>query len=158
LVATLSPAVVKMPRMEPRPKIGFTRQVVAVLLTMAAVVTIPIGIAFLVAGFNGQLADAERSLNVQAGIIFFACCMLPPLALLAVLFGPPLVKRIRFSIRDLLWLTLLVAVLAAWWTDRQALYAKFEREKNPAYHWFEMKKQYDAQLGKAAAEREANKK
>jgi hypothetical protein len=27
----------------------------------------------------------------------------------------------RFTIRDLLWLTLLVAVLVAWWVDRRAL-------------------------------------
>jgi hypothetical protein len=68
------------------------------------------------------------------------------------------IKKIRFSIRDLLWLTLLAGVLTAWWIDRQNLFAKFEREKNPAYHYFEMKKQYDAALKKAAAEREANGK
>jgi hypothetical protein len=144
--------------MESRPRIGFTRQVIAVLLLMAAVITVPMGIASLVAGLKGQLADAERSLNVQAGLMFFACCMLPLVAMIAVLFGPQLVKRIRFSIRDLLWLTLLAAVLTAWWIDRQTLFARFEREKNPAYHWFEIKKQYDAQVGKAAAEREANGK
>ena len=29
--------------------------------------------------------------------------------------------RLRFTIRDLLWLTLVVAVLTAWWLDRQQL-------------------------------------
>ncbi|HUE74982.1 MAG TPA: hypothetical protein VMP01_29210 [Pirellulaceae bacterium] len=30
----------------------------------------------------------------------------------------------RFTIRDLLWLTLLAAVLAAWWVDHQRLHPK----------------------------------
>jgi hypothetical protein len=29
--------------------------------------------------------------------------------------------RLRFSIRDLLWLTALVAVLVAWWVDHRQL-------------------------------------
>ena len=29
--------------------------------------------------------------------------------------------RFRFTIRDLLWLTLVVAVLIAWWLDRSEL-------------------------------------
>jgi hypothetical protein len=32
----------------------------------------------------------------------------------------------RFTIRDLLWLTLLVAVLVAWWVDRQAMNRRIE--------------------------------
>jgi hypothetical protein len=145
--------------MESRSKIGFTRQVIAVLLLMVSVVTVPLAIAFFVIGwFKAELADASRSVNVQAGLLFFAACMLPLVALLAVLFAPQIVKKIRFSIRDLLWLTLLVAVLTAWWLDREALFARFEREKNPAYHWFEMKKQYDAQQRNATAERAAKAK
>jgi hypothetical protein len=123
---------------------------------MVSVVTVPLAIGFLVTGLNGGLADANHSVNVQAGLLFFAYGMLPLVALLAVLFGPQLVKKIRFSICDLLWLTLLAAVLTAWWIDRQTLFARFEREKNPAYHWFEMKKQHDAKMRKAAAERAAN--
>ena len=32
----------------------------------------------------------------------------------------------RFTIRDLLWLTLLAAVLVAWWVDRRAQTARIE--------------------------------
>jgi hypothetical protein len=35
--------------------------------------------------------------------------------------------RFRFSIRDLLWLTALVAVLTAWWIDHRRLTAKPEQ-------------------------------
>ena len=33
----------------------------------------------------------------------------------------------RFTIRDLLWLTLLAAVLVAWWVDRGRLAAEIEK-------------------------------
>ena len=33
----------------------------------------------------------------------------------------------RFTIRDLLWLTLLAAVVVAWWIDRGRLAAEVER-------------------------------
>jgi hypothetical protein len=144
--------------MEPRPKIGFTRQVIAALLLMVSVVTVPVGIGLLALGLEGKLADAERSLNVEAGLVLFGWCLTPLLTMLAVVVGPQMIKKIRFSIRDLLWLTLLVGVLMGWWIDRQNLSAKYERDKNPAYHYFEMKKQFDAQQRKAAAEREANGK
>ena len=36
----------------------------------------------------------------------------------------------RFSIRDVLWLTVLAAVLVAWWIDRRA--AKLAAERNAA--------------------------
>ena len=32
--------------------------------------------------------------------------------------------RLRFTIRDLLWLTLVAAVLVAWWLDRSRLQSK----------------------------------
>ena len=35
----------------------------------------------------------------------------------------------RFTIRDLLWLTLLAAVLVAWWIDRSRLAQELERWK-----------------------------
>jgi hypothetical protein len=34
--------------------------------------------------------------------------------------------KLRFSVRDLLWLTALVAVLVAWWIDRNNLIAKYD--------------------------------
>ncbi|HUE72762.1 MAG TPA: hypothetical protein VMP01_17890 [Pirellulaceae bacterium] len=37
----------------------------------------------------------------------------------------------RFSIRDLLWLTLLAAVLVAWWVDRGRLVKGISRLQNP---------------------------
>jgi hypothetical protein len=38
--------------------------------------------------------------------------------------------RLRFSIRDLLWLTLVVAVLVAWWFNRQHLLRECSDERN----------------------------
>jgi hypothetical protein len=35
----------------------------------------------------------------------------------------------RFTIRDLLWLTLLAAVAVAWWVDRRALSRRIETAK-----------------------------
>ena len=35
--------------------------------------------------------------------------------------------RLRFSIRDLLWLTAHVAMLVAWWIDRSHLASELER-------------------------------
>jgi hypothetical protein len=37
----------------------------------------------------------------------------------------------RFSIRDLLWLTLLAAFAVAWWIDRSRLAAEVERLRGP---------------------------
>jgi len=37
----------------------------------------------------------------------------------------------RFTIRDLLWLTLLAAVLVAWWVDRRALAKRIEAMEVP---------------------------
>jgi hypothetical protein len=40
----------------------------------------------------------------------------------------------RFAIRDVLWLTLLAAVLVAWWVDRRALSRRIDElevEKGP---------------------------
>jgi hypothetical protein len=34
---------------------------------------------------------------------------------------PKRLEQFRFSIRDLLWLTLVVAILVAWWRDHQSL-------------------------------------
>ncbi|HUE74979.1 MAG TPA: hypothetical protein VMP01_29195 [Pirellulaceae bacterium] len=39
----------------------------------------------------------------------------------------------RFTIRDLLWLTLLAAVLAAWWVDRGRLAADLRQSKHDAH-------------------------
>jgi hypothetical protein len=36
----------------------------------------------------------------------------------------------RFSVRDILWLTLVAALLVTWWTDRRALERRHAREKN----------------------------
>jgi hypothetical protein len=36
---------------------------------------------------------------------------------------------VRFTIRDLLWVTALVAILAAWWVDRSALVGRLARLK-----------------------------
>jgi hypothetical protein len=42
----------------------------------------------------------------------------------------------RFTIRDLLWLTLLAAVLVAWWVDRGRLARRIEAlERNPLLFW-----------------------
>ena len=42
----------------------------------------------------------------------------------------------RFTIRDLLWLTLLAAVAVAWWVDRRALEKRIEvLERNPVIFW-----------------------
>jgi hypothetical protein len=40
------------------------------------------------------------------------------------------VKR-RFSIRDLLWITALCAVLVSWWLDRAKLNARLEALETP---------------------------
>jgi hypothetical protein len=37
----------------------------------------------------------------------------------------------RFTIRDMLWLTVLAAVLVAWWVDRGRLAAEVEWLSNP---------------------------
>jgi hypothetical protein len=36
----------------------------------------------------------------------------------------------RFTIRDLLWLTLLAAVLVAWWVERRALSRRIDELKS----------------------------
>ena len=41
-----------------------------------------------------------------------------------------LAMRFRFTIRDLLWLTALVAVLLAWWVDRRSNQRQFANEYN----------------------------
>ena len=38
--------------------------------------------------------------------------------------------RIRFSIRDLLWLTLVVALIVGWWIDRRAIQWQSANEFN----------------------------
>ena len=38
----------------------------------------------------------------------------------------------RFTIRDVLWLTAMAAVLVAWWVDRSGLVAKVAAEKDRA--------------------------
>jgi len=40
--------------------------------------------------------------------------------------------RLRFSIRDLLWLTLVVALIVGWWLDRKKLSSMAERVDLPA--------------------------
>jgi len=37
--------------------------------------------------------------------------------------------KLRFTIRDLLWLTLMVALCAAWWIDRRHLVASHDKYK-----------------------------
>ena len=44
--------------------------------------------------------------------------------------------RLRFSIRDLLWLTALVAVLLGWWVDRNRLDQERFQARNAALRWF----------------------
>lgn len=39
----------------------------------------------------------------------------------------------RFSIRDVLWLTMLAAVLAAWWVDHSGQEARLSKLKSDAY-------------------------
>jgi hypothetical protein len=39
----------------------------------------------------------------------------------------------RFTIRDLLWLTLLAAVLVAWWVDRSSLVARVDELENRSH-------------------------
>jgi hypothetical protein len=41
--------------------------------------------------------------------------------------------RLRFSIRDLLWLTLAVALAVGWWLDRR-LAAKIDGNERNTYH------------------------
>jgi len=36
--------------------------------------------------------------------------------------------RLRFTIRDLLWLTLVVALALGWWIERRNLIASYERD------------------------------
>jgi hypothetical protein len=36
--------------------------------------------------------------------------------------------KLRFSIRDLLWLTLVCAVLVAWWIDRSDLSSQIDEQ------------------------------
>ena len=38
--------------------------------------------------------------------------------------------NLRFTIRDLLWLTALVALAAGWWVDHRHQVARVAREKN----------------------------
>jgi hypothetical protein len=45
----------------------------------------------------------------------------------------------RFTIRDVLWLTALVAVLAAWWVDRSQLDAYARKLKSD----FQMQRAFD---------------
>jgi len=42
--------------------------------------------------------------------------------------------KIQFSIRDLLWLTALVAVLMAWWADRSHLQSRCVELENALTH------------------------
>jgi hypothetical protein len=37
--------------------------------------------------------------------------------------------RLRFSIRDLLWLTALCAVLVAWWVDHRGMAEQHEKDQ-----------------------------
>jgi hypothetical protein len=39
--------------------------------------------------------------------------------------------KLRFSIRDLLWLTLLAAIVTAWWIDRSRLAARIDELTAP---------------------------
>jgi hypothetical protein len=42
----------------------------------------------------------------------------------------------RFTIRDVLWLTVVVAVAASWWADRARLYAdKIQAENDARDFW-----------------------
>jgi hypothetical protein len=61
-------------------------------------------------------------------------------------FGKP--ARLRFSVRDLLWLTLLCAVLAGWWMDyQQSRYNSLEeRHKRAA----EKVREYEAKMNAAS--------
>ena len=40
--------------------------------------------------------------------------------------------RLRFSIRDLLWLTLVVAILVAWWVDHRRI------QDDNVRHWLKL--------------------
>jgi len=42
-----------------------------------------------------------------------------------------MIVRLRFSIRDLLWLTLVVALAVGWWLNRRALQAEIYRLEHP---------------------------
>ena len=48
----------------------------------------------------------------------------------------------RFSIRDVLWLTVVVAMGAAWWVDRTAVY----RDMNDARAKAEMERDYSREI------------
>ena len=41
----------------------------------------------------------------------------------------------RFNIRDLLWLTLLAAIMVAWWVDRRAQARRIEELEKSAIGW-----------------------
>ena len=44
----------------------------------------------------------------------------------------------RFTIRDVLWLTVVVAILAAWWADHsrlRAAYSALYRRAYPEFRW-----------------------
>ena len=43
----------------------------------------------------------------------------------------------RFTIRDVLWLTVLVALAVAWWLDRRSLESRFAAERLAAEEQFE---------------------
>jgi hypothetical protein len=40
---------------------------------------------------------------------------------------------LRFTIRDLLWLTLLAAVAVAWWVDRRAMARRIDELEKQSY-------------------------
>jgi len=44
---------------------------------------------------------------------------------------------IRFTIRDLLWLTVVAALAVAWWLDRRSLESRFAAERLGAEEHFE---------------------
>jgi len=56
--------------------------------------------------------------------------------------------RLRFSIRDLLWLTLVVALAVGWWVDRWHLSESFDKYKrdavDPMLHPFDIRPHRDS--------------
>ena len=66
--------------------------------------------------------------------------------------------RFRFSIRDLLWLTLVVAMVVGWWLDRAQLRRQLDAAMSHAYDTEELHAQNEALKGQLEILRAGGKK
>jgi hypothetical protein len=56
-------------------------------------------------------------------------------------------KRFRFSIRDLIWLTLMVALIVGWWLDRSHLNKQLDAALSNVYDADELHAQVESLKG-----------